>query len=389
MNLQRKLRLGPVVCILALTGWIGAPLQAQQAAPEPEAAAPATAFPEGPLPPHVAEQVRAIVMAQIKASLPPIEAGAVEIVRLSKDTLLTVTLDGQKYSAKVFRPFLAEPLNPDEFFGHDEDYYVRTLTPWKLKADLVIPADTYLSGKAERVSAYDADTIAAQEAAIARSDAFCKAALGQLDSARKDKAAAIAEAHKAEMDALTKQITQLKDDAAKKEAARNAVIKANIALTRPKAPVTDNTQTVVVRNDLAAPPAPGSPVTTKDANGKILWQWSPDRGFTFNDGLDQTWQAFNQAVAAQKTLQATMDAELIAARGQPGSKEKALRAIFKTHCSRILAGETISDEDMQADYESASGEPLKATPASGTPQPPGPTDGKPPIQTVPAKKPRA
>ena len=78
-----------------------------------------------------------------------------------------------------------------------------------------------------------------------------------------------------------------------------------------------------------------------------------------------------------------MDAEVSAAQGQPGAKEKALRAIFQSHRRRILAGETISDEEMRADYESALGEPLKAPPASGTPNPAG---GKPPIQTCRREK---
>ncbi len=69
--------------------------------------------------------------------------------------------------------------------------------------------------------------------------------------------------------------------------------------------------------------------------------------------------------------------------GQPGAKEKALRAIFQGHRRRILGGETISDDDMRADYEAALGESLNAPPASGKPNP---SAGKPPIQTVPARK---
>ncbi len=183
MKLQREFRALLAGCLLALAGWICAPLQAQQPAPEPEAAAPpAAAFPKGPLPPHAAQQVREIVMAQIKAFLPPSEEGAVEIDRIDKGTILTATMGGQKYSGKVFRPFLVEPLDPDEFEAMKE-YYVRTTAPWPLKDGVVIPADTYLSGNRERVSAYDADTIAAQDAAIARSDDLCKSALAQRGTA--------------------------------------------------------------------------------------------------------------------------------------------------------------------------------------------------------------
>jgi hypothetical protein len=355
MKLQCKLHTGLACCMLTLTGWICAPLQAQQPAPAPEAAAAADqTFQKGPLPQFAAKEVRAIVMAQVKAFLPPAEEGAVEIDRLDKDTILTATVGGQKYSGKVFRKFLAEPLSPDEFFGRNADYYVRTTAPWQLKVGLVIPADIYLSGKAERVSAYDAGMIAAQDAAIARSEALCKDALDQLGPERNAKAAAITAAHKAEMDSLTKQITQLKADAAQKEKARDQVRK-QIAQRQPTTPINNTT-----------------------------WQWSQGQGLTFNDGLDQTRQKLDQAVAAQKTLQATMDDELTAAIGQPGVKEMALRKILQTHRSHILGGETISEEEMRADYESALGEPLKPPPASGKPQPPNPAGVKPPIQVAPA-----
>ena len=363
MKLQRELRIGLAGGMLALAWWICAPLQAQQPAPEPEAAAPAAAaFPKGPLAPHVAEQVRAIVMAQVKAFLPPSEEGAVEIDRLDKDTVLTATVDGQKYSAKVFRSFLVQPLSPNEFDA--KEYYVRTMAPWPLKAGLVIPADVYLSGMVERVSAYDADMIAAQDAAVARSEALCNGALAQLEPERKAKAAAITESHKDEMDSLTKQITQLNAEAAQKEKARDAIAAQISSRARP----------------------PAAPVITRDAKNNILWQWVPGQGFTFNDGLDQTRQKIAEAAAAQKALQATMDAELAAALRQTGAKATAVRTIFQKHGRSIRAGETISDEEMRADYEAALGEPLKEPPASGKAQSPKPTGGKPPIQAVPAPK---
>ncbi len=363
MKLHRELRMALAACMLALTWWIGSPLQAQQPAPESEAAASMEpTFRKGPLPPHEAEQVRAIVMAQVKAFLPPSEAGAVEIDRLDKDTTLTATVDGQKYASKVFRTFLAEPLSPTEFDA--KEYYVRTLTPWPLKGGVVIPADIYLSGMIERVSAYDADMIAAQDAAIAHSADLCKSALAQLEPERKAKAAEIAAAHKSDMDSLTKQVTDLNAEAARKEKAREAIM-AQINRRQPP---------------------PMAPVVTRDAKNNILWQWVPGQGFTFNDGLDQTRQKNEDAVAAQKALQATMDAELSEATGQTGAKEKAIRATLQTHRRRILSGETISDEEMRADYESALGEPLKEPPASGKAQPQKPGNGKPPIQTVPVQK---
>ena len=108
---------------------VNAPAAGATAAPESKAATPAAAaFQKGPLPPPVAEQIRTIVMAQVKAFLPPIEEGSVVIVRIDKDTLLTVTLDGQKYSAKVFRSFLVEPLDSGELDA--KEYCVRTMEPW-------------------------------------------------------------------------------------------------------------------------------------------------------------------------------------------------------------------------------------------------------------------
>lgn len=380
MNLQRKLRLGPVVCILALTGWIGAPLQAQQAAPEPEAAAPATAFPEGPLPPHVAEQVRAIVRAMVKAHLPPAEEGSVELDRIDKGTVLSVTVGGQKYSGNVFRAFMVEPLNPNEIDAMKE-YYVRTtLAPWPLKDGVVIPTDICLSGMAERVSAYDKDGIAAQEAAIARTDALCKKALDRVEPQRKAKTAAVSEAHKADMDALTKRITELTAEIAKKEADRNQVI-TRVNRSIPNQPAQQNQQYPPGNLYVVPPSQPNQPNQTprvtsgRDGNGNLLWEWNAGT-VTFYDNLDQSKQELDDTYAAQKKLQATIDSEVSAAVGQRGTKERVLRAILQGHHRRILGGETISDEDMRADYEAALGESLSAPPASG----------KPPIQAVPAQK---
>ncbi len=326
MNIQRKLRVSLAGCILTMTWWPYVPLQAQQPAPAPTATA--SAFAKGALPPRVAEQVRAIVMAEVKAFLPPSEDGGVAAIRLDKDTALTATVDGRTYSAKVFRQFLMMPLSPTELGV--KEYYVRTTAPWNLKAGPVIPADTYLSGTGARVIAYDADMIAAQDAAIARSEGLYKRALSQLEPERKAKAATIADAHKADMDALTKQITQLNADIAEKLKARDDVAKQVSLMS----------------------PTPTQPLTGRDADNKIIWQYAPNQGFTFSDGLEESRKALDQAIAAQKKLQATVNAEVTAAIGIPGLKERALRTIFQAQRRRIFAGETISDEDMRADYES-------------------------------------
>jgi len=273
-------------------------------------------------------------MAQFKAFLPPTEEGTVALFRLDKDTLLTATVDGQTYSARVFRPFTAQPLNANEYGA--KEYFLRTTAPWKLKADLLLPADICLSGIAERVSAYDAATISAQDAAIANSETLCKAALDRMEPMRKAKAAAIADAHKADTDSLAAQIKQLQADVTQKQATRNAV-SARYSVNPPRVPV-----------------------TARDANNNIIWQWTPSQGFTFYDDLDQTRQKIDQALAAQKTLQATMDAELIAALGQPGAKEKPLRAVFQKHRRRIVAGEVIYEDEMRTDYESVLADPVKA-----------------------------
>jgi hypothetical protein len=373
MNLQRRLCAGLTGCILMMTCWVCAPLYADPPAPA-AAAAPAAVVAKGPLPAPVAAQVRAIVMAEIKAFVPPTEEGAVELRRLDKNTVLGAMVDGQEYLSKVFRRFVAQPLSPTEM--EVKEYYVRTIELWKLKGNLVIPADTYLSGIGENVGAYDADMIAAQDAAIARDEVLRKAALDQLEVLRKARIATIAEAHKAESDAITKQITQLKAEAAQKEATRNAIIKANIALTQIKSPVIDTTNRyVAVREDLLKPP-PRHPVTTKDGNGNIIWQWSPKQGFTFNDGLNQNQQAQEQTLAAQAALQARMDGDLRAVFGWPGVKAKALHSAFKTHRKNILDGAVLTEDVMRHDYEVVLGEPLKA--------PPNPADAKPPA--APAAK---
>ena len=323
MNLQRKFRAGPAGCVLMLMGWMGASLQAQQ---------PAPVFAKGPLPPHAAEQVRAIVMAQVKAFLPPSEEGAVALIRLDKGTALTVAMDGQTYSAKVFRQFTVAPLNAAEFDA--KEYYVRTTAPWSLKAGAVIPADIFLSGTSERVCAYDADMIAAQDAAIARSSALCKSALDQLEPERKAKAATIADAHKAETEDLAQQVTQLNAEIAQKLKARD-VVAARIAIIQPM-----------------------RPATGRDADNKVIWQYAPGQGLTFTDGLDESRQALDRVAAAQKTLQATIAAEVKAAIGPAGVKEKAIRAVFQAHRRRIVAGESVPETDMRADYESLLAKPL-------------------------------
>ena len=325
MNLQRKLRCGLAGCILTITWWMSAPLQAQQPARAPDATAPA--FAKGPLPPLAGRQVRAIVMAEVKTFLPPSEEGSVALIRIDQGTALTATVDGRAYSGRVFRQFFVTPLSPTELSA--KEYYVRTTAPWNLKAGPVIPADTYLSGTGEWVSAYNAEMIAAQDAAIARSDVLCKRALDQLEPERKAKAATIAEAHKAELDALAKQVAQLNAEIAEKLKARDRVA----------------TQVSLIS------PTPTQPLTGRDANNNIIWQYTPNQGFTFSDGLDESRKALDEAIAEQKKLQGTIDAEVTAALGKLGVKQKALHTIFQTHRRRILAGETISDEEMRADYD--------------------------------------
>ena len=267
-----------------------------------------------------------------------------------------------------------------------KEYYVRTTSPWPLKDGLVVPADTYISGNRELVSAYDRDAISAQDAAIARSDGLCKKALARVEPQRTAKTAAITEAHKADMDALAKKITELAAEIAKKVSARQQVVQ-RVNRSIPNQPA-QQTQPYP-GNLLAVPPSQPNPpnptprvTSAKDANGNLLWEWNGN-GITFYDNLDQSEQELADAYAEQKTLQTTIDAEVSAAVGQRGAKEKALRAIFQGHRKRILGGEMISDDDMRADYEAALGESLNAPPASGKPNPSG---GKPPIQTVPARK---
>jgi ElaB/YqjD/DUF883 family membrane-anchored ribosome-binding protein len=359
MNRQYRLRIGFAALLLMLAGCICASLRAQASAPEPET----TTFAKGPLPPHVAEQVRAIVTAQVKAFLPPSEAGAVEIDRLDKDTILIATVNGQRYSGKVFRTFLVQPLDPDPFEAMAA-FYVRTTAPWPLKSGLVIPADIYLSGMAEQVNAFDADAIAAQDAAIAQSELLCKRALAQLEPEQKAKAAAVAAEHKDEMDSLTKRIKQLQDEVDKKLKARE-----------------QETNSITQRQ-----PLPTTPVISRGPNNTILWQWAPRQGFTFNDGLDESRQKLDAAASEQKALQRTMDAELEASAGQAGGRARAIRAVLQKHSKSIRGGEIITQEDMRADYEAALGEALNETPASAKPESPKLPDGKPAIQAVPAQK---
>jgi hypothetical protein len=359
MKLQCAFRVGMAGCLLTLAWWFCAPLRAEQSAPEPEAAA--ATFAKGPLPQHVAEQVRAIVLAQAKAFFPPPEEGAVEIDRVGKDAILTATVNGQKYSGKVFRSFLVQPRNPDEFEAMQE-FYVRTTAPWPLKAGLVIPADIYLSGMADHVNAFDAETITAQDAAISRSDALCKRALDQLEPERKAKAAEISAAHKGELDSLAKQIKQQQDEIEKKLKDR------------------EEHKAWITRRQ----PPPTTPIIIPGPNNTFLWKWVPGEGFTFNDGLDQSREKLDETFAAQKARQATIEAEQSAATRQTDAKARAVRAVFQKQSRSIRAGETNSDEDMRTDYESALGEPLKETAAPVKPESPRPGGGKPPIQAVPA-----
>jgi hypothetical protein len=394
MKLQRGLHAAGAGCLLALAGWLGAPLQAQQPAPGPEGAAPeASVLPRGRLAQDVAAQVRKIVMTLVKARLPPPEEGAVEIVRLAppdekgdNNGTLTATINGETYSAEVFRPFLVEPLDPNEFEAM-KLFYVRTTTPWKLKGGLIIPADTYLSGNVELVSAYDQNMVASQEAAIARSEALHDKAVGEIEPQRKAKTAEVAEKHKADMDALTKQIAQLTQEIAKKEEARKQVLeRVNRSIPSPPKQQTQPNPS----NLLVMPPPSPSPqsnqtprVTSgRDAEGNLLWQWNAGV-VTFYDDLDQSEQDLADAYAAQKTLQAKIDAEVYTAVGPPGAKKIALDKILQSHRRRILGGETISDDDMRAEYEAALGEPLNAPSAT---RKPAPANAKPPIQATPAQK---
>ena len=147
---------------------------------------------KGPLAAQAAEQVRAIVMAQIKVALAPAEDGGLGIFKFEKGRILSVMIADREYSARVFCPF-SVPFGGSTDLALNE-YYVQTTGRWQLGANTVIPADTYLTGIADRVSAYDAEMIAAQEASLAQSEGFYKEALDELAVERKAEDDGIAEA---------------------------------------------------------------------------------------------------------------------------------------------------------------------------------------------------
>jgi hypothetical protein len=140
-------------------------------------------YEKGPLPQEAVDQVRAIVIAQIKAALGPAEEGKLGIFKFDKRKILSVTTADGDYSARVFRPFSEISTgSPDVDL---REYFVQTMGPWRLSGNAVIPSDTYLTGIADQVSAYDAGMIAAQEASLRQSAAFCKEALDELTAERK------------------------------------------------------------------------------------------------------------------------------------------------------------------------------------------------------------
>ena len=171
----RKLHGGLAGLVLALAFWICTPLMAQTA---PAAGGDAKVFEKGALPPDAAAQVQTIVLAQVKACLPPAEAGTVALIRVEKDTLLAATVDGQAYTGVVFRTFGAEVAALGEY--SPKEFYVRTKMPWKLKSGLIIPGGIYLVGTPDQVSALDSSSVNATFALIVCSDDLCKAALDQL-----------------------------------------------------------------------------------------------------------------------------------------------------------------------------------------------------------------
>jgi hypothetical protein len=322
---------------------VNAPAASATAAPESKAATPAAApFQKGPLPPLVAEQIRTIVMAQVKAFLPPIEEGSVVIARIDKDTLLTVTLDGQKYSAKVFRSFLVEPLDSGE--RDAKEYCVRTMEPWKLKANVVIPADIYLSKTIDRVCAYDADMIAAQDAAVVRSEVLSKSAIDQLEQIRRKNWTEIVKAQEDQMAQVTARITQRTSEISKKQEQRKDVTAQVEKLQTPAL------------------------MCGKDPDGKVIWDWNGTK-LTFYDNLEQDIQSLATARVEQKTIERRINAQrsAVVSPAIVAGAKRAIQTVLSKHRKRVLAGDAVGEDEMRQDYEAALGPALKIA-AAATPE---------------------
>jgi len=347
---MRERRFGLMAGVLMLAPWLCGAAWAQDAAPTPDAGMTAPdAFSKGRLAPQLEAQVRAIVMEQLTAAVPQAEEGSVSVFKVEKGTAVSATLAGEPYRGSVYRTFLVEGMKQEN--QGVKEFYIRTTTPWKFRDGVVAPAETYFSLLSNRVLAFNAARVAAQDDAIAKSEALRKAALDQAEQERKAKAKTPAP-YQAQMDELSANVSQLESDATQEQDARTTVAAhVNQELQRRRS------------GQSTGGTAPNVKLSGKDPKGKLLWQYQGGQ-LTFYDNFDKTMEDLTAAREEQGALQATMVAEQAAAAALFSRKAQALRAVATRERKRILWGEQIGEDDMRADYEVALGEALKAGAAS-------------------------
>ena len=220
---MRERRFGLMAGVLMLAPWLCGAAWAQDAAPTPDAGMTAPdAFSKGRLAPQLEAQVRAIVLEQLKAAVPQAEEGSVSVFKVEKGTAVSATLAGEPYRGSVYRTFLVEGMKQED--QGVKEFYIRTTTPWKFRDGVVAPAETYFSLLSNRVLAFNAAQVAAQDDAIAKSEALRKAALDQAEQERKAKAAETpAEVSGADGQAHARTSRSSTSDATQKQDARTAV----------------------------------------------------------------------------------------------------------------------------------------------------------------------
>jgi len=174
--------------------------------------------------------------------------------------------------------------------------------------------------------------IAAQGAAIARSEALSKAALDEVEQSQKANRAKPVKAQKRRMDRLIARITQLTSEISKKQEQRKNVTAEVQSL-----------QTPALMNG-------------KDPDGNVIWDWNGTR-LTFNDNLDQVIQSLARARGERMTMDG---GQATAASPESAAKSQAIRTVLSKHRKRVLAGDVVGEDEMRRDYEAALGEALNS-----------------------------
>jgi hypothetical protein len=135
-------------------------------------------FPEGPLSAEIGAKIRAIVIAQLRGTIP---TEGTQLHAVAQATPMDVTLEGNRYQAVAYKRFSVITLASGELKVRES--FLKTANVWELGDQVSLPPNTYLISKESGCEVVDVLAEQAEGSFIARFAFDIEEAMRQDDSA--------------------------------------------------------------------------------------------------------------------------------------------------------------------------------------------------------------